>query len=69
MSYDFSKSLDGGHSSRVSERREEASPAQEVAEATYETRGRTRNWAWAYGTDSYDWMDSHAPFPMSDTFH
>ncbi|WP_165979305.1 hypothetical protein [Paraburkholderia guartelaensis] len=26
----------------------------------------SRNWAWAYHGESYDWMDSAGPFPLDD---
>ncbi|WP_321923953.1 hypothetical protein [Paraburkholderia guartelaensis] len=26
----------------------------------------SRNWAWAYHGESYDWMDSAGPFPLED---
>jgi hypothetical protein len=38
------------------------------AEGSNATRGAVpaRNWAWANSNGTYDWMDSHTPFPSPD---
>ncbi|MEI6000467.1 hypothetical protein H3V53_25705 [Paraburkholderia bengalensis] len=25
-----------------------------------------RNWAWAHASESYDWMDTHSPAPVTE---
>jgi hypothetical protein len=28
-----------------------------------------RNWAWAHGNESYDWMDFHSPISRQEPFN
>lgn len=69
MSYDFADFQETDLQSRPGDEVNTHSPsntARQAAGRTNSKNARTRAWAWSQGTESYDWMDSHSPFPMSD---
>jgi len=54
---------------RTSDAGDERLPSRETARTIRGTREPARNWAWAQGNESYDWMDSHSPFPTQGSRH
>jgi hypothetical protein len=69
MNYDSSKSRNIGRAERTNDKYDEGSPSEGVAQAVGKKREAARNWAWAHGHESYDWMDSHSLFNTRDSIH
>ena len=68
MSYELEDLEELDVQTRASDEVETASPSKVAPHASGHTNSTTvpaRSWAWAHGTESYDWMDSHSPFPVS----
>jgi hypothetical protein len=66
MKYDSTNSRNMGGAGSPSHKSDESSSSTTHSQATVKARAQTRNWAWANGTDLYDWMDSHSPLPSPD---
>ncbi|WP_133664918.1 hypothetical protein [Paraburkholderia sp. BL10I2N1] len=66
MKYDSTNSRNIGGAGSPSRQSDETSSSKTHSETIDKTREQTRNWAWANGTNIYDWMDSHSLPPTSD---
>lgn len=66
MKYESLSFHGNGDKGRVSIEGDARWPSNRTSQAHDSKRAPAPNWAWAHSTDSYDWMDSHSPFPPSD---
>ena len=63
MYFDHTNLPKNDHRSVPNDRSDVGSASNQVVERTNPTPAR--NWAWVHNADSYDWMDSHSPFPAT----